>query len=206
MDFPELAVACGEEASDPWVLHEGAVVRVDELARSGHLDRIDGDLADVASLGVDVWRYGMPWRLTVPEPGVYDWSHWDRALAACERAGLHPVVDLCHFGLPDHLGGFCDPAWVEAFCRYVDAFLARYRDPLWFTPVNEPGITAVMSGLLGVWNDRRASVARLTPSSSSGSASSQPKPSAPIHHPSRSARTRARASRLARATWARAVR
>jgi hypothetical protein len=26
--FPELAIACGEEASDPLVLHDGQVVRV----------------------------------------------------------------------------------------------------------------------------------------------------------------------------------
>lgn len=156
-EFPAFAVASGEEASDPWVLHEGEVVRVDELAQSGHLERQDGDLADVAALGVDVWRYGMPWRLTEPEPGRYDWSLWDRAFAACERHGLKPVVDLCHFGLPDHYDGFCDPAWVDGFGRYVDAFLARYPEPRWFTPVNEPGITATFSAMLGMWNDRRAS-------------------------------------------------
>lgn len=155
--FPPFAVACGEEGSDPLVWHEGREVRVDEYAASGHLDRLDDDLADVAGLGVEVWRYGMPWRMTEPEPGVYDWELWDRAFRACERHGLTPVVDLCHFGLPDHYAGFCDPAWVEGFCRYVDAFLARYREPLWFTPVNEPGITATFSARFGMWNDRRSS-------------------------------------------------
>jgi len=158
VDFPDFAVASGEEASDPFVLHGGEVVRVDELAASGHVDRLEADLADVAGLGIDVWRYGMPWRLTEPEPGTYDWTLWDRALATCDRAGLRPVVDLCHFGLPDHYAGFCDPAWVEGFGRYVDAFLTRYREPTWFTPVNEPGITALFSCLFGMWNDRRASV------------------------------------------------
>lgn len=155
--FPDFAVACGEEASDPLVLHDGRVVRVDELAASGHLARQGEDLADVAGLGVRLWRYGMPWRLVEPEPGAYDWSLWDRALAACDRHGLVPVVDLCHFGLPDHQPGFCDPSWVDGFVRYVDAFLARYREPLLFTPVNEPMITAMCSGHLGIWNDRRAS-------------------------------------------------
>lgn len=155
--FAEFVVACGEEASDPLVLHEGRVVRVDQLAASRHLDLQDEDLAAVAGLGVRVWRYGMPWRLTEPEPGVYDWSWWDRALAVCERHGLAPVIDLCHFGLPDHYEGFCEPAWIDGFVRYVDAFLARYRDPILFTPVNEPVITAMCSGLWGIWNDRRAS-------------------------------------------------
>ncbi|MFN8024719.1 MAG: family 1 glycosylhydrolase [Acidimicrobiales bacterium] len=155
--FPGYVVACGEEASDPTVLHEGATVRVDELAASGHLDRQDADLADVAGLGVRWWRYGMPWRLTEPRPGEYDWTLWDRAFEACTRHGLEPIVDLCHFGLPDHLGGFCEPDWVPAFVRYVEAFLARYPDPAFFTPVNEPMITASCSGMIGFWNDRRAS-------------------------------------------------
>ncbi|MBK6856565.1 MAG: family 1 glycosylhydrolase [Microthrixaceae bacterium] len=157
MDFPAFAIACGEEGSDPLVLHEGRVVRVDQYRASGHLERLDADLADVAGLGVKVWRYGMPWRLTEPEPGVYDWTLWDRALEACRRHGLNPVIDLCHFGLPDHHGGFCDTTWVDDFARYVDAFLARYPEPRWFTPVNEPGITAMFSSLLGMWNDRLAS-------------------------------------------------
>ena len=154
--FPAFAVASGEEGSDPLVVHEGQTVRVDEFAASGHLDRLDADLADVAQLGIGVWRYGMPWRLAEPEPGVYDWTQWDRALRACERHGLSPVVDLCHFGLPDHYPGFCDPAWIEGFCRYVDAFLTRYREPMWFTPVNEPGMTALFSARYGLWNDRRS--------------------------------------------------
>lgn len=152
--FPAFAVACGEEASDPLVLHEGEVVRVDELAASDHLAHQDEDLAAVASLDVRVWRYGMPWRRVETAPGTYDWTLWDRALAACDRHGLTPVVDLCHFGLPDHYDGFCHPSWVEGFGAYVDAFLARYREPLWFTPVNEPGITAWFSAGLGIWNDR----------------------------------------------------
>jgi hypothetical protein len=156
--FPRFAVGCGEEASDPWVHHDGADVRVDELERSGHLERQDSDLADVAGLGVGVWRYGMPWRLTEPSPGAYDWQWWDRALEACDRHGLSPVVDLCHFGLPDHYpGGFGDRAWVDGFVRYTEAFLERYPDPCWFTPVNEPGITAFNSGLFGMWNEREAS-------------------------------------------------
>jgi hypothetical protein len=157
--FPDFAVACGEEASDPLVLHDGREVRVDELASSGHLERQDDDLAAVAGLGVRWWRYGMPWRLVETGPGSYDWALWDRALAACERHGLEPIVDLCHFGLPDHYAGFCDPMWVDGFARYVDAFLDRYAGPRFFTPVNEPAITAACSARWGIWNDRRASPA-----------------------------------------------
>lgn len=155
--FPAFAVAVGEEGSDPLVVKNGVLIRMDQYAASGHLDRQDEDLRDIATLGVNVIRYGMPWRITEAEAGRYDWTLWDAAFAACDRHGLTPVVDLVHFGLPDHLdGGFCDPVWIDSFVRYVDAFLARYPEPMWFTPVNEPGITAVASALFGIWNDRLA--------------------------------------------------
>jgi beta-glucosidase/6-phospho-beta-glucosidase/beta-galactosidase len=152
--FPTFAWSVGEEGSDPVVLSEGRRFRHDQLAQSGHYDRMEADLADVAELGVRVVRYGMPWRRTEPESGRYDWSLWDTALRACEQAGLEPVVDLLHFGLPDHAGPFAATGWIEAFGRYVDAFLARYGGVRWFTPVNEPGITALFTARFGLWNDR----------------------------------------------------
>ncbi len=155
--FPDFAVAVGEEGSDPLIVHEGSAFRVDQFQASGHYDRLEADLADVAGLGVRVWRYGMPWRLTEPSAGVYDWTLWDRALEACQRNGLEPIIDLCHFGLPDHYGGFSEAAWIDGFARYVDAFLDRYDSPRWFTPVNEPGITATFSARFGMWNDRLSS-------------------------------------------------
>ncbi len=155
--FPAFAWAVGEEGSDPLVLADGVPYRQDQFAQSGHYAHTDDDLRSIAALGVKVVRYGAPWRLTEPEPGHFDWTLWDRALAGCAHHGLEPVVDLLHFGLPDSFGGFADRRWVDSFCRYVEAFLERYREPRWFTPVNEPGITALMSGCLGAWNDRLAS-------------------------------------------------
>jgi hypothetical protein len=157
--FPEFAWAVGEEGSDPVVTVDGQPFRDDQFAQSGHDNHLEADLQAIASLGGKVVRYGMPWRLTEPEARRYDWSPWDRALGACADAGVEPVVDLLHFGLPDHYAGFADPAWVDGFCRYVDAFLARYREPRWFTPINEPGITALLSARLGSWNDQLASKA-----------------------------------------------
>lgn len=157
--LPPFVWSVGEEGSDPIVLRDGVPFRHDQYAQSGHLERMEDDLAAIAALGVGLVRYGMPWRRAEPEPGRYDWTWWDRAFAACDRAGLEPVVDLLHFGLPDHHPRFADPAWVEGFVRYVDAFIARYPEPRLVTPVNEPGITALCTARFGAWNDRLASEA-----------------------------------------------
>lgn len=157
--LPAFIWSVGEEGSDPIVLRHGEPFRHDQYAQSGHYDRMDDDLADVAALGVTIVRYGMPWRLTEPEPGTYDWTWWDRAFTACERAGVEPIVDLLHFGLPDHHPRFADASWVDGFVRYVDAFIARYPEPRLVTPVNEPGITALSTARFGAWNDRLATEA-----------------------------------------------
>jgi hypothetical protein len=155
--FPDFAWAVGEEGSDPLVLADGAPHRQDQFAQSGHYSHVDDDLRSIAALGVTIVRYGAPWRLSEPEPGHYDWTLWDRALAGCADHGLEPIVDLLHFGLPDCFTGFADQRWVDSFCRYIEAFLDRYPEPRWFTPINEPGVTAENSGCLGMWNDRLAS-------------------------------------------------
>ena len=147
--FPDFVWSIGEEGSDPIVMRQGERYRQDQFAASGHYDHMEAVLAAIADLGVQVVRYGTPWRLAEPSPGEYDWTLWDRAFAACDAAGLEPVVEFLHFGLPDHFDGFLDGAWVDGFITYVDAFLARYREPRWFTPVNEPGITARLSARFG---------------------------------------------------------
>ena len=106
--FPDFVWSIGEEGSDPLVMRLGERYRQDQFAASGHYENMEADLATIADLGVAVVRYGTPWRLAEPEPGVYDWTLWDRALAACDAAGLEPVVEFLHFGLPDHFPGFIE--------------------------------------------------------------------------------------------------
>ena len=155
----EFIWAVGEESSDPVVPFAGRRVRVDQMESTGHLARLEDDLADIARLGVSHVRYGINWRRVEPEPGRHDWELWDRAVAACERLGLGMIVDLLHFGVPDWLSGVGDPRLPEAFLSYTEAFLGRYPGPRWFTPVNEPFVTALMSAKLGLWNETERSEA-----------------------------------------------
>lgn len=144
----------GEESSDPVVAFEGRRVRVDQMASTGHLDRMEDDLAQIRSVGAGFVRYGVNWRRVQPGgPGAFVWDQWDAALAACDRLGLEMVVDLLHFGAPDWLDGVADPRLPGAFLRYAEAFLRRYDRPRWFTPVNEPFITASFSTQIGIWNE-----------------------------------------------------
>ena len=74
-----------------------------------------------------------------------------------EQRGITPIADLCHFGLPDWVGGFSNPDWPKLFADYAKAFAQRYPKVRRYTPVNEIFVAATFSGLLGWWNDRKTS-------------------------------------------------
>jgi len=145
-------VASGIECSAPLIIERR---RQDELIKTGHRDRVEEDLALVASYGIRYLRYGIPFHVVAADPGSLDWAWTDRAMAGLRANGLEPIVDLLHFGLPDDLWGFGDPRLPERYLSFVEAFVERYPWVRYYTPVNEPLISARFSAQLGWWNERR---------------------------------------------------
>jgi len=145
------AVATGIECSAPLV--DGR--RVDELVKTGHVERFAEDFRLARGLGVDYIRYGIPFHVVNPGPGRFEWSWVDEALEACRAAGLTPIADLMHFGVPDDLRDYQSPDLPERFRLYVRAFVERYPWVRYYTPVNEPFITAAFSAREGRWNEQQ---------------------------------------------------
>jgi beta-glucosidase/6-phospho-beta-glucosidase/beta-galactosidase len=65
-----------------------------------------------------------------------------------------PIVDLCHFGVPDWIGNFQNPEFPERLSEYATAFAKRYPWMQYYTPVNEMYVTARLSALEGLWNEQ----------------------------------------------------
>jgi beta-glucosidase len=64
------------------------------------------------------------------------------------------IADLCHFGVPDWVGGFQNPDFPLLFAHYAQCFAQRYPWVRYYTPVNEPLITCLFSDLFGWWNSQ----------------------------------------------------
>ena len=126
---------------------------LDEYALTGHYDRLEEDLDRIAGLGVSCARYGLPWYRIEPERGRWDWSFADRALEGLLARGVEPIVDLVHYGTPAWLeGSFLADEYPRAVAEYAAAVASRYRGRVrWYTPLNEPRITAYYCGKLGHW-------------------------------------------------------
>jgi beta-glucosidase/6-phospho-beta-glucosidase/beta-galactosidase len=128
--------------------------KLDEYELMDHyrLWRQDLDLA--ADLGVSALRYGIPWYRVNPRPGVFDWSWTDQVLEYMVAAkGLTPIIDLMHYGTPLWLDNhFVNASYPRRVAEYAAAFAERYAGLVrFYTPLNEPGVTAAYCGRDGRW-------------------------------------------------------
>jgi beta-glucosidase/6-phospho-beta-glucosidase/beta-galactosidase len=148
--------ATGLECSYPTIrTPEGKTKRMDELEKTFHYQRWREDLHLVRDLGLRYLRYGPPYYRMHLGPKSYDFEFNDLVFAEMQRLGIVPIVDLCHFGVPDWVGDFQNPEWPEWFAQYARDFAARYPWVQFYTPINEIYVCAKFSTLFGLWNERR---------------------------------------------------
>jgi beta-glucosidase len=127
--------------------------RLDEYELTQHYSHWREDLDLVAESGAEFVRWGVPWYLVEPEPGVFDWSWTDQVAAHMSERGIRCIVDLMHYGTPTWLeNAFLNSAYPERVASYGRAVAERYRG-VWddFTPLNEPIVNAEWCGEMGNW-------------------------------------------------------
>ncbi len=146
-------LATGIECSYPTL--EGGRWRMDQMAACGHYRHWARDLELVRNLDIRYLRYGPPLHLIHQGPGRYDWTFLDDVSAEMQRLGIVPIMDLCHFGLPNWLQNFQNPEVPQALADYARAFAKRYPRVRLYTPVNEMYVCAKLSALDGLWNEQR---------------------------------------------------
>lgn len=149
---PGFIFATGIENSNPTI--QGGTLRIDELDKCGHYTHWRTDFDLVQEMGITFLRYGPPLHRSFIGPNRYDWSFADDAFNELRRRDIVPMVDLCHFGVPDWLGNFQNPDFPAFFAAYADAFARRFPWVQLYTPVNEMYICAVFSALYGWWNEQ----------------------------------------------------
>ena len=149
---PFFMFATGIENSIPTI--QGGRKRVDEMEKCGFYEHWRTDFALVEELGIRFLRYGPPLHKVWLAPERYDWEFADATFAELKRRNIVPIVDLCHFGVPDWLGDFQNPDFPRLFPGYARAFAERFPWVQLYTPVNEMFVCATFSGLYGWWNEQ----------------------------------------------------
>ncbi len=155
MAASQFLFATGIENSYPTI--QNGKVRQDEMEKCGHYKFWQKDFDLVQELGIEYLRYGPPIHTTWTGPGKYNWDFADATFNDLLRRNIMPIVDLCHFGVPDWLGNFQNPDFPALFAQYAGDFARRFPWVQLYTPVNEMYICAEFSALYGWWNEQLAS-------------------------------------------------
>lgn len=126
---------------------------LDEYELTDHYGRWGEDIALMARLGVPCARYGVPWHRVQPAPATWDFSFVDAALERMLELNIDPIVDLVHYGLPPWMEhAFLNADYPSRVAEYAARLAERFRGRIkWYTPLNEPRITAWYCGRLGWW-------------------------------------------------------
>jgi len=89
-----------------------------------HYHRYAEDIALLAALGFNSYRFSIEWARVEPEPGCFSTAvldHYRRMCETCLQNGLKPVVTCHHFTSPRWVvrqGGWQNPQTAEKFARY----------------------------------------------------------------------------------------
>jgi beta-glucosidase/6-phospho-beta-glucosidase/beta-galactosidase len=147
--------ATGIENSIPTI--NNGQTRIDQMDVCGHYKHWRTDFDCVEELGIQFLRFGPPLHTSWLGPDRYDWEFADVTLGDLKRRGITPIIDLCHFGVPDWIGNFQNLDFAELFAGYAAAFATRYPWIQLYTPVNEMFICATFSAKYGWWNEQMRS-------------------------------------------------
>jgi beta-glucosidase len=140
-----------------WELRPGSNCKDLSGGAIDHYNRYPQDVALLAGLGFNTYRFSVEWARVEPSDGQFDEAqleHYRQMVEAVRRAGLVPMVTLNHFTLPIWVarrGGWLSEATPALFERYVRRVVEALGDSVdWYSTINEPGVVAT-GGYLGAF-------------------------------------------------------
>ena len=123
-----------------------------------HYHRYRDDVALMASLGANVYRFSVSWPRIQPSgvgaANTAGLDFYERLVDELLAAGIRPHLNLFHWDLPQALqdrNGFADPAIVGWFAEYAGIVAERLGDRVsdWMT-FNEPAVYAYLGHADGI--------------------------------------------------------
>ncbi len=114
-----------------------------------HYRRMPEDVALMAALGVNAYRFSISWPRIEPEDGAVEMrgvAFYDRLVDELLEHGIAPVVTLYHWDLPqwaEDLGGWLDRDTAQRFADHAEWMVENLGDRVhtWIT-LNEPVVAS----------------------------------------------------------------
>ncbi len=143
--------------SESWVIEHlpGTIYAEPSGDACDHYHRYPSDIALLADLGFNAYRFSVEWSRIEPEEGEFSYAaleHYRRMLATCHEHGLKPMVTYHHFTSPRWLhryGGWLDEKTPERFARYCERVTDHLGDLIAAAcTLNEVNLAFVLSKIL----------------------------------------------------------
>lgn len=148
----------GESVWDEFCRRPGAIADgSDAGVATDHVHRLEEDVALVADLGVDVYRFSIAWPRVQPTgsgpASAIGLELYDRLVDALLAAGVEPLPTLFHWDTPLELeasGGWLSRDTAQRFADYAEIVADRLGDRVghWIT-INEPREVTMLGYALG---------------------------------------------------------
>lgn len=141
----------GNDNSDWWEFENraGSPCREPSGNAIEHYTRYPGDIALLAGLGLNTYRFSVEWPRIEPAEGEFSapaLDHYRKMVEACLAKKLTPMVTLNHFTLPLWLaqrGGWLAPSAPGLFERFARRTVEALGEGIdWYCTLNEPGWVA----------------------------------------------------------------
>jgi beta-glucosidase len=123
-----------------------------------HFWRYPQDIALLAGLGFDNYRFSLEWSRIEPEDGEFSTAaldHYRRMIDTCHEHDIEAVVTYHHFTSPrwiTALGGWTEPATADRFARFAEKVTRHLGDVIdRACTINEPNVVTTIGYLVGVF-------------------------------------------------------
>ncbi len=142
--------------SESWVLEHIPGGMYDEPSGDAvdHYHRYPQDIALLASLGFNSYRFSIEWARIEPEEGEFslaELEHYRRMLACCHEHRLTPIVTFHHFTSPRWLmrsGGWEGKDTPDKFARFCERATKHLGDLMGAAcTLNEPNLPALLTNM-----------------------------------------------------------
>src|SRR6202789_151944 len=144
----------GNTASDLWLMEMAKDSIFEEPSGDAcdHYHRYEQDIAMLAGLGFNTYRFSIEWARIEPEEGFFSQAaldHYRRMIAACHAMRVTPMVTFHHFTAPlwfSRDGGWEDAKSVDRFARYCAKAGAALGDLIPYAcTINEANIPIMVT-------------------------------------------------------------
>ena len=139
--------------TDLWAMEhiQGTIFKEPSGDACDHYHLFPQDIAMLADLGFNTYRFSLEWSRIEPEEGQFsnaELDHYKQMLAACHQHSLTPMLTYSHFSLPRWFaikGGWENEKAPDLFARFCEKATRHFGDLVGYaSTLNEPDIPQLL--------------------------------------------------------------